>query len=177
MVRSIFLALIALFLVPTAQAQASQLGPVLVSGVAEGPDDPDQALNRTVIEALQAEFLLRGYPSAGYGLRLHARAEALATSEGKQVILSIVEGSGLRENSVEAGAQNQIWYAGTELPEDLEEGKMVREYMTREVLENLVSVHGIRILVFDQAGLGREIARYVDEVEARMNCQTPQGCS
>ena len=127
-------------------------------------------LHQEIAEAFDSELKLRGYPDSGQGMNMFFRAEEMEFNEETQVFLSLVESFKLRDEVIEAGAKNQIWYAGQTEPEDFEEGKWVREYMTKEVLANMVQVTNVVQLVFPTSELNRTISNYLDEREERTRC-------
>jgi hypothetical protein len=167
-----------LFLVLFVSSSSAQTIPIHVQWMDHGADDPAIELNRNIGQILRNELQSRGIPSEGQGLSLFFRAQSYTTSESDLVLLSLVEGHGLNERIVEAGAKNQIWYAGQEVPENANEGTFVREYMTREILSNQVQVTNIESLVVPSGELSRAVSQYLDELFERMRCVHPdQGCN
>lgn len=158
---------------PTA-AQESSGWTVQISHFQDGMDDPDADVKAAVHEALESEFELRGIPAGeSHASRFVLGARSIVTGDGEYLALALVEGSGLAEPVLDAAAENELWYADKPQPENLEEGRFVRQYVTREVFGDLMRVHDVRLLFFPADDLQMEISRYVDDYRERTTCEDP----
>lgn len=135
--------------------------------VLSDPDHPDAALNMRVAMLFRDELRMRGIPHEGPGLDVRFLAQTHTTPAGTVVLLSLVEGRTLSEPVLDAAAKHEILYAGRALPENAEEGKFVREYMTREVLEGHVQVVNIVQHIVAEAELPTVVSAYLDTLTRR----------
>ncbi|NQV74085.1 hypothetical protein HQ496_13275 [bacterium] len=149
---------------------------ILYHGVGSAPDDPYEVLNREVWNAFRTELQLRGIPNDKSGMVLYGRTVSHPGNDAEMLVMSITEGMMLREAAIEAGAKNQIWYAEQSAPEDATEASFVREYMTREILQNHVQVTNVVIRVFERSELEATVSRYVDDLIRRVSCRYPDEC-
>lgn len=176
MARFLFFLLAAALALPAAvpvQARQSTPRPTLnvpsieARSTLSDPDHPDAALNMRVAMLFQDELRTRGIPREGPGIEVRFLAQTHATPDGPVILLSLVEGMHLSEPVLDAAAKHEIWYAGKPVPENLEEGKFVREYMTREVLEGHVQISNIVQHIVSDADLPGVVSSYLDELTGR----------
>jgi len=174
MARFICLAVLSLSFLSTSFAQSRS---IKVLWADRGPEDGDRLINEEVITAFRQELQLRGISHDGPGLQLYLRAQSHYTSDGDILVVSVVETHGLGERIIQAGAKAQIFYAGSPVPENPEEARFVREYMTREVLSNQVQITNVEQLVFARNQLNRGISDYLDALNKKLDCMLPDsGC-
>ena len=152
---------------------SAQNFPVQVRWLDYGEEDLQQSLNTEIGEALRGELEWRDIPSEGQGMHLYFRAEELQLSEGNLIVLSLVEAHPLSERVVQAGAKNQIWYAERPQPENAEDARFVREYMTREFLANQAQITNIVQLAFPRTELSIAVSNYFDSLFERTRCMRP----
>lgn len=176
MVRCLSFLVVVLMVAASGPNATSQSVQVAVRWMDEGPDDPDRIVSEAVGRALRSEASLRGLLAEQAGLLLNVRAETHATAAGDVVVVSVVETMPLPESIVEAGAEHQIWYAGKPQPENPEEGRAIREYVTRDYLRGQGRVHHVDQLVFTLGDMNREVSTYLDDLVHRYSCMTPEGC-
>ena len=169
-----FLAAFLLFVLLVGTVSAQSI-PINVKWIDRDVTDEFRELNREIARALQSELEWRGFAKEGQGLDLFFRAQELPTSEGSIVVLSLVESMSLREPVVEAGAKSQIWYADSPRPENEDEARFVREYMTREVLSELVQIQNIIQLAFPKAEMAIALSSYFDDLTERRTCTFNDG--
>jgi len=170
MARSVVFAILVSALASAASAQDFS---ITLLWADRGPNDPYQTLNEEVFDAFEAELTLRGISQEGSGLQLYLRTQSHHSSDGEILFVSIVEGNELSENIIEAGAEAQIFYAGTPKPENMEDARFVREYVTREVLSNLVQISHMEQLIFPRSDMNRQISEYFDALFERFECMQP----
>jgi len=151
----------------------AQTSPIYVKWLDRSEHQESRALNVEIADAFNSELKWRGYPDSGQGMDLFFKAQEVPTSDGAIIFLSLIESFKLREGVIEAGAKNQIWYAGRPTAENAEEGRWVREYLTREVLENHVQIDNIVQLAFPKSELSLAISSYFDELSERRRCASP----
>lgn len=163
----------AFFLFALGNVASAQDFPIKLLWADRGPDDLYHAVNEEVFEAFEAELTLRGISQVGPGLQLYLRSQTHHSSDGEMVFVSIVEGNRLSEEIIEAGAEAQIFYAETPKPENMEEARFVREYVTREVLGNLVQISHMEQLIFHKSEMNRQISEYFDDLNKRFECGRP----
>ena len=167
MARSVLLAI--LFLALTSVATAQDVSITLLWADL-GPNDPYRTVNEEVFDAFEAEMTLRGISTEGPGIQLYMRTKSFYASEGELLFVSLVEGNELSEEIIEAGTKAQIFYAGTPKPENMEEARLVREYVTREGLGNLVHISHMEQMIFPKDDLNRQISEYFDALHRRFEC-------
>lgn len=170
MARFLFSFLLFVLVVGAASAQSS---PIYVKWMDRDGHESARALHERIADAFNSELVLRGYPNEGQGMELFFTAQEVLTSDGSLVFMSLVESFPLREDVIEAGAKSQIWYAGRDEVEHPEEGRWVREYMTREVLTNHVHIENIEQLAFPKTELSVAISSYFDNLAERRRCSMP----
>ncbi|MFT5516771.1 MAG: hypothetical protein ACI80V_002909 [Rhodothermales bacterium] len=171
MARSLSLAFLSLLFVGAVSAQEYS---VVLYWIDRGPDDVHGALNEEIGSAFRNELKLRGIDSDGPGLVVYMRAQPHQTADGEVIVLSFVEGSGLSERMIEAGATAQIFYAGLPEAEDPDEARFVREYMTREVLSGQVQITNVTQVIFSRTDLAQQISSYLDDLDTRIKCMRPE---
>ena len=173
MSRFLCLAAASLFFV---LSSSGQLTSVSVRWMDRGPEDPDSEISREVGMALIDNLQLRGINLDAFGLRLRVKAHSHFTPDGELVMISIVEGSGMSELRLEAGAKAQLSYAGQPLPENIEEARFVRETVTRDWLKQFVMIADMVQLIIPRENIQSEISRYVDELIHSRNCLVDDTC-
>ena len=83
--------------------------------------------------------------------------------EGKeQVILSVVEGHSLPPAVIDVAVENETMYSSMAKEDLPEEGKWVREYMTREMLKFYFNFDGYVLEVIDRSELESYITAFVE---------------
>lgn len=150
-----------------AQSPTLNVPSIEARSVLSDPDHPDAALNMRVAMLFRGELKTRGIPREGPGLEVQFLAQTHTTTDGTVILLSLVEGMTLSDPVLDAAAKHEIWYAGWDIPENAEEGKFVREYMTREVLEGHVQVMNIVQHIVTEAELPTVVSTYLDSITRR----------
>ena len=162
-----------LVLVLSTHPVVAQDFPIHVRWINHGPEDRFSDLNTEIASVLQSELQWRGVPTEGQGMELFFRAEELPTSAGNLIVLSLIESQALTQRVVDAGARHQIWYAGLPQPENVEEARFVREYMTREILSSQVQITNIVQLAFSRTEISAAVSNYLDDYFERIRCADP----
>lgn len=141
-----------------------------------GPQQADSALNRELATALQGALELRGMKSEKEGIQLYSSAKSFEAASEEFLAVTMIEGIGLQDEAIEKGVEYQIWYAGKPVPDNPEESKFAREYMTRFALEQLINIYDIKILVFPKSQMEPEINQYMDDLIYRHSCEANDVC-
>ena len=165
------------------------LTPILASGQAisltvfpqgipdSSPEEPEYAVLGDVIAAFRNTLELRGWlGSDETGRQVYIAAREATESGQNMLMLSISLGSRMTAATVEAGTENQIWYAGKPEPENPAEARFVREYMTKEALENMVHIYSTDLLLFPKNQLDMQVNEYLDQMLARQYCMRSTDC-
>ena len=143
--------------------QVTQQG-IMVQSVF-GEEDQGSSLRRQVLDTFTAALNDHGIPAVGEPQRtLYFDVTTVeGTGEQGMVVLSVLESYNLPTSVVEWGAREEVFYLQfTSTAEDLsEEGREVREYMSKDWLEQFVQVHDQHMLVFDKASMKQHIDSFI----------------
>lgn len=167
---------VALLTGSVADSRAQELS-VHIDYFERGVPDEDAVLTAEVYTALKSAFELRGVavtPTSMSDMVLSARY--FDAGSAKFIVISIAQGAGLTEPVIKAAAENEIFYADKQRPENVEEGAFVRQYVTEEFMRNLTLVHGMQQLVFPAHDLDMHISQFVDEFVHRRTCLARGTC-
>jgi hypothetical protein len=141
-----------------------------------GPENPSAQINEELRSSLKTALELREIESPDTGLQLYADASTFFAGTDEYVTVTMIEGVRLEEAALDAGAENEIWYAGqADLP-DTPSATNVRQYMTREALGQYVLITNITTFAFPKSQMESELDRYIDKLVNRSYCETPDSC-
>ena len=110
------------------------------------------------------------------GSQLFVSIQEAIEADETMMLMSISSGGRLTEAAIDAGAEHQIWYAGKPAAEDPDEARFVREYMTREMLEGMVSIYATDLLFFPKAQLEQHVNEYLDNKIEQALCRRSDSC-
>jgi len=109
-------------------------------------------------------------------LQLYVHPTLVSIARDEVVVVTVFLGSRMSDDMIEEGAKHEIWYAGGSVPEDVEGGTFVRQYMTKDVLGRMVTVHDTQSFTFPVSELDAEINRYLDRLIEWMSCTSTNTC-
>jgi hypothetical protein len=160
----------------SASSALSQSGGIKILVIEHGPEFPFSEINQDLSSTLKNALKLRGIPSSETGLQLYAQASTFFAGSDEYVAVTMVEGVRLEEAAIEAGAEHEIWYAGHTDLVNTPSATNVRQYMTREVLGQYVSIIDIKTFAFPKSQMEDELNRYIDELVNRSYCEMLVSC-
>ena len=141
-----------------------------------GPESPFAQINEDLSSSLKNALELRGIKSSEIGLQLYSHASTFFAGADEYVAVTMIQGVRLEEAAIEAGAEHEIWYAGQADLDDSPSATNVRQYMTREVLGQYVSIIDIKTFAFPKSQMESELNRFIDELVNRRSCEAFDSC-
>lgn len=161
--RSQFLAFVlVLFTSLAASAQSSPV-PFYVSFVSESA--AVDTLGKQVIERFREAMVARGAIASAQP-DWHFYLNVSATSHGL-VALTLVQGATLPEAAVQAGANEEMFYAGWDEAKLPPEGREVRVFMSESFLRQFVSIQHLETVVVEEAMLMQAVDALAKSFHAR----------
>ncbi len=127
-------------------------------------DPQNQQLEQEIITFLEQQLDQRGVARTGTHQTI-LLLDARLLSQTQEVVLSVTKMQALPQAVLDVGATEEVFYLSTasvEPPADLSaEGRRVRQYMSREWLDQFHHVIGQELLVFPRAELAAELSDFV----------------
>jgi len=145
--------------------------------IARAEEHESTALRDEVRSAFDGALLIRGRDEGRESqLQLYVHPTLVSIAGDEVVVVTVFLGSRMSDDMIEEGAKHEIWYAGGSVPEDVEGGTFVRQYMTKDVLGRMVTVHDTQSFTFPVSELDAEINRYLDRLIEWMSCTSTNTC-
>ncbi len=150
-----------------AQSMSQKLGVEVtaVLSVTDGTHD----LERAILSDFRDELKARNIPETGeYQMRLVIDAREVEIGGKKRIVLSITEMDALPEEVIALGAKEELFYLGKMKPSSRpEEGKFIRDFVSRDWLEQFHSLRDQSLFVIAPEEISRAIEEYVDSLLVR----------
>ncbi len=128
-------------------------------------DDLGDSLKQRALDAFTDGLNDMGIPATGEEQRTFF-IDVVAVGDEGTVVLSVLEAMNLPGAIVDWGAEEQVFYKAFDSSGEprTNAGDEVREHLTREWMEQFVSIHGQYMLVFKEMEMQREIKAFLREI-------------
>ena len=165
-------------LIPTGSSAQESAFTVFVRPIHDTtPTEQEHEQLTAVATSFRSALELRGLlGESNQGQQLYVSLREVIESGQELLLGSISHGGRLSPAAIDAGVEHQIFYAGQQSIENPEEGRFVREYMTREVLEELIDIFATDLLLIPKTQLDLRINEYLDEWLDRTACYRDDSC-